>query len=660
MKKRGIGFILYIFVIFGVFHIASAEIFMGQPDDLYNIGDELRMNVSLLESSSTTSFFSAVLTCENKEVEIYRAPISLKSGEQRAISFFAKMDRAIINDLIGECFILAKYAGKEERSRNFEISNLINTQIFLQKSVYSPEEKLEINGRAVKKNGKEIDGFINVKINELEIDASEIVKNGNFNISFNVPSQAVAENYFIEIEVYEKDDSGEITNIGNSKTSFKVKQIPKKIEIAFIEENVFPGKDFLYLMKLNDQSGKEISSDLNLVIYDSKGIIIEKRVVNTGESNILILEKNATPGNWKIESSLGELKEIRSFYVEQVEKAGYEVNEGILTIFNEGNVVYKKPLEIFIGDVKEIKEIELDVGEVKKFRLSAPEGNYPIQIYDGEENRNVGSSYLTGNAVSVRNLESTGSIASSLIIWLMVALSGAFAFVYGRSVIKKKFYGRMPETRVFNLSNNNLSKIPDYSMEERVKNNVSSGYVNKSSKRGESSIIALNIKNMQEISEDEQASSMIKRAVRLMKEAKAIVKQDNDGYFFVFSDGIDNNVPLYAVKKARILESQLQDYNRKNALNINFGLGGNFGEMIIEKSLQGEIFHSLGNTSIVAKRAAEKSNGELLISQPLHRKTANVVKTEFLREDNLFKIKHIIEREEHEEFIDRFMNRQKR
>ena len=57
-----------------------------------------------------------------------------------------------------------------------------------------------------------------------------------------------------------------------------------------------------------------------------------------------------------------------------------------LLVTNVGNVPYRKAIQIVIGNEIEIKELNLEVGQSKQFRLLAPDGDYKISVTDGSWN----------------------------------------------------------------------------------------------------------------------------------------------------------------------------------------------------------------------------------------------------------------------------------
>ena len=97
MKKS-----LFIFLILLV-PLVSAEILISQTNSLYNLGDDFDVTISVLANSDTSSFFTTQLACvstnETKLIEIYKSPLSLKSGEEKTITISASFDKFLVGTL---------------------------------------------------------------------------------------------------------------------------------------------------------------------------------------------------------------------------------------------------------------------------------------------------------------------------------------------------------------------------------------------------------------------------------------------------------------------------------------------------------------------------------------------------------------------------------
>ena len=114
-----------------------------------------------------------------------------------------------------------------------------------------------------------------------------------------------------------------------------------------------------------------------------------------------------------------------------------------------------------------------------------------------------------------------------------------------------------------------------------------------------------------------------------------------------------------ALSLAEEISSILNEYNKHYALKINYGLGIHLGEMIIESNREGKIrFTSVGSTTIIPKRAADRSNGFVYLSEIVHRRMLGKIKCEKISSEGYWKLNQIVRRDEHKDFINKFMKKQ--
>src|SRR3989344_8538520 len=98
IKKR----LLIIFAIFILLPIVGAEIFIGQPDSLYNLGDELTILITITPSSSTSGFVIAELVCGSESREIYKNPLNIPSGKEKEIELNLVFDEFLVGEMKGD------------------------------------------------------------------------------------------------------------------------------------------------------------------------------------------------------------------------------------------------------------------------------------------------------------------------------------------------------------------------------------------------------------------------------------------------------------------------------------------------------------------------------------------------------------------------------
>lgn len=643
MKKEIVlAFLLVIFVV----PMISAEILMGQPKTLYNVGDEFSIDITLKPNSNMNGLLVASLVCDSNSsgsVDLYKNSFSIKSGEEKVTKISAVLSNSLIGSLIGQCYISTSYGPDSANSQKFEISRDMYIQLQVDGIVFSPGEYVGIRGTAVKKNGQKVDGFVEVKVEQANAFVSKPATNGEFNFNFTLPKNSPPGTYPIEARVYERDNEGEISNEGSESISIEVKQLLERLDIAFNSQSVKPGEDLVYNIILYDQAGNQAEGDISSVIYKPGDVVFAKKLIKSGEENRLSVGLNFTPGYWRIEASMDDLSAKKLFYVQELQSAVFSLINDSLLIYNNGNVPYKKPVEVSIGGVVEIKQMNLGIGESKKFRLSAPNGEYSVKINDGENENVLGNAFLTGRAIGVGDYKlGEGATAKILpLLWiLIIVVLGVAAFYLYKKVRKKNFYGQTPVA----VGN---------------RQSMQNSLVDRGEKQ-EAAVIALKLGNWEQIKGNEIINGLINRALLKAKESKAKIYQEGDFRLVILAPVVtklsDNN--RYAVKVAQDIYDILKEHNDKASQKIKFGLGVNTGSLIAEIKEGKFKFTSVGNTVSIAKKIAGHMHDGILMSENFQKKVISSVKSDKLPGLGAWKIKRIADHDKYSKFLGDFLNRQ--
>jgi hypothetical protein len=677
MKKE----VFALLMLFSLLSIASAEIIVTQPNSLYSVGDDFNVTIAISQNQDVNDFLQASLICPEKEVELLKSPVAVKADIQKNIPLEITLDKSLIGNSIGECAIRASYLDEQQSSQKFEISNRIDVTSQINNSVLLPGETTSISGTAKKANGQELEGFAEASIEEIEFSSSSTVDSGKFEFEITLPDNTPASTYNLRIRAYEKN-LNEITNEGATTSTIRIKQVVRKIDLAFDSQSISPGNQLAYVPLLYDQSGNEVNQDVGITIYDPNDTIIEKKLVKTGTTEVLETQQNFAPGYWKIDAKLNDLRVEKTFYIEELQKATFELVNQTLVIHNVGNVPYTKPLEVGIGDVNEIKDLSLEVGETKILELMAPDGEYDIQINNGEENRVLGRAALTGNAISVKEMKDFAGKNYPIGMWIILILVLVYlVYKYYKKTRNHNYYGFTPKVSLpikINPKQENkpikldLSSPPASSLAENRPQitpkagisliNTKSNNIVDNGEKQEVAIIALKIKNSSEVSDPESnAADAIEKALFIAKNVRAKVYASQDYKICIFSPSITKHPEnfLLAVKIAKQISDSLIAHNKKFAHKIDFGIAVTKGLMIVESKAGEFKFTSVGNVTILAKNAAERSNQELLITEDLQRRVMANVKGDKIPGTNLWKVNNIVDRSEHSNFISGFMQRQK-
>lgn len=651
--KREVSLILLSAFLLFLIPTVSAEMFISQPKTTYNIGDDFSFNVTIVPSSDANGFFIAEIECSGESsgsVEIYRVPLSLKIGNQKVIEISGKFENFLTEDLGGTCYLSAMHEHSRASTSNFEIARKVYVSTWTDKIIINPNDRINVSGKGIKTNGQLVTkGFVELRVSDLNITVFKSVESGQFNIMISIPDDARAGEHSISARIYEKDGDGKITNEGEGNTTIKINQVIRKSEIAISAQAIEPENEFIYTALLHDQSGENIAKNVDTSIYYPNGRLFARKVVLSGEANKLTIAGNFTPGTWRIESNADGIKSNRSFYVEEYESADFKLSEGTLTVTNTGNVPYKKPVEVVIGGTSEVEEVDVDVGETKKYALSAPDGQYSISIRDGQIEQELGTSFLTGRAIGVE-AEGNGGIFSRsyLFIWIMlIGICALVAVLQYRRVSNLPYYGQTP------------SSYPAPMKADKSEDGIIS-----EGNREECSIISLKLKNSEDIEKTNgDAISSIERALTRARDARAKIYSDKNYRTMVFAPSLTNEKDnsMKAVAIAKEIENTFNEHNKRYGEKIMFGLGVHSGEMIVGSSKGGEFkFNSIGNTIPYVKKIADSVSHGVGVSEMVHRRILGKVKSDKIEGTNYWRIAKIRDRELHSDFISRFVERQRR
>ena len=643
--------VLFIIITAGLFLASSvsAELLIEQPSYTYNIGDEFNISVTVNSLTNTDDFFLAKLVCNSGEKDIYKSPESIKAGEQKTVFISARLREFLTDNFTGECYVKADYGSDEAISQKFYITNEVEINLEINGALFNPGEVVRISGEAIKKNGQLLNGFVQLSVSELNFSVYLPISKGKFSFNFTIPEYSYARTYNIIANAYEKDSSGEIINEGNATASIRVKQIARKIDLEFSLLTIKPGDDLAYTIRLYDQAGEDFKGDASVIVYKPDKSVFQKKLVKAGEPNTIKTTYNSTPDYWKIEAKAYDLTKEKGFYIEKAESASFDLVNRSLIVTNTGNVPYNRLIEVSIGEINELKEIKLELGQTKQYKLSAPKGEYEVSIKDGSKAEALGMASLTGGAISVGDV--TGLIKSNSLIFAWVALIIILLLIillYYRKIRKKSYFGQTPKL----LAPIKIVSAP--------KINADNAMADKG-EREEAVMIALNIKNYDILTKnDPDIDTAINNVLYKAKEAKAKIYLNGDYRIMIFSHLLtgedDNNIR--AVNVAKDIQASLSD--QALVKKMKFGIGIHSGEIIVEIKEGKFKLTSIGNIIPAVKKIAEYSNSDILMSEKMHRRVMGAVQAERLSNLPIWRIKKIANRDENTQFIDNFLKRQRR
>lgn len=635
-----------------------AEISISQPKSIYNVGDDLSISISLKSGQNAEGLLKMALVCGNNTNDFYLSPLSLNANQEKRIDANITFNKAFLRDLQGKCVVHVTTPIGDSESQGFEITDRIELTITLNKLNFEAGEQVQLKGTMLKPNAKLFSGFIELALEGTDIKIVRPVNSNQFQVNFTLPENIRSGSYKLQSKVYEKDRNDEITNQGFDETQIAISKVPQKIEIAIATQSVTPGGDISFKVFMYDQANDEVPGDVSVIVKEPENEIIMQKLAKTGELMNFHIENNATAGYWKIEASFQGLSVKRLFYVENQEFANFEIIGDMLYITNKGNTAYRKAVQIAIGDEVEIKELDLEIGEAKKFRLVAPDGIYRVSVTDGKETLTLDTVSLTGNAIGVLTEKSGNIFVKYPLVWIFIIIVfGMFILMMFERFSDRKF-----------IAYNVQERTPIEVKKQWTSEGLTLGGVRQAEHalslnghKEEAALVALKIKNMHELSKENLKG--IEPYFDEIYDKKGVVYTTGEYFVVILTPSITKTFKnnINAVKIARSISEKLHAHNAKFSKKINFGVGLNYGSIIVEPLRDRLKFASVGNALSLAKRIAELSHGEVLLSKDANAHIDSEIKTEKTMKEgvDLYTLKKVTERGDYHGFISRFLERNK-
>lgn len=176
--------------------------------------------------------------------------------------------------------------------------------------------------------------------------------------------------------------------------------------------------------------------------------------------------------------------------------------------------------------------------------------------------------------------------------------------------------------------------------------------------KNRAAIIALKIKN----SINKFSKENLEKAIEHVYDKKGAVYEHGNMIFVIFSPIITKSFrnEIEAAKDAERIAAGLKEHNRKFNDKIEFGIAVNSGEIINKIEDRKLKFTSLGTLTIAAKKLAELSHGEVLMTKEAYEKAMAEVKADkkIINGTEVYEVKKVADYEKNKKFINDFLKRE--
>ncbi|MEK6894655.1 MAG: hypothetical protein AABX10_04280 [Nanoarchaeota archaeon] len=694
MKMRMMILVAFAFL---AIPLASSSIFIEPLKNVYNYGDQIEVNTIIVPSVTTSSHYIVDLKCGNTiSYNIFNSFFQAQAGIEQPVVVATELLNPLLDNVTAPCYLRATFGSDVVNSNTFTLSKVLNLESELEFENLNPGDTLHLSGYSITKSEVPVNGFAELFIPALNLYKSAVVTNGVFNISIDFPLNVKSGEHNYTLEVHNTDHNSRKINFGSNYGKFSVGQILKEVRINVNEESAKPESDFIFRVDAVDQAGDPVLKEVSLTINQPKGVPFIKKVVKSGEDQKINFMLSDIPGYWSIETDVEGMKNRKLFYLSEVNTLQTSLINNTLIVTNIGNSAYSGPLEITIGTVVEIKQINLGPGETEKLTISAPDGEYSIKVSDqAGEQKTLGSAFLTGNAIKVTSFKEDFiyTFTNPLIWWLGVALLILVIVLVQIKIRMQKMPRPSPSaSSMMTSQSDNVFKPSKIEFTPNTRSNVDMtannkkfdmSWLNNRSNPAVSAPVNVPFSTTPKISPAnlfgvenhgirERAAAIalyitsnspamvatMNRALSLAQETGAKVYVDGEYKIVLFSPRLTRNQDneANAVNVARRMQAIFLEHMSMSS-DGNFGLGVSDGEIISEIENNRFHFTSTGNLISYAKRLAHASNTKLLISDSIRRKLISTVKADKSPYQGVWEVTRVMDYSPSRDFIKRFSDR---
>lgn len=656
---RGILTILLLGIL--LISTVSAEIIINQqPKDSYNLGDTIKIPVTIKTITPVSGTFQMDLLCNGHQINFYKNGVGLDAGEEQKMEPSLVLTGEVIGEIKGECVIKSILAGEYVLSREFKIQNTLTLGITSDQVEFEPGTSILIQGDAIKANGKDVEGFVDFEIisgnGTVGIMHTESINRGFFLANISIPKEMKAGVHLVKINAYEKDNLGAITNQGFLTHNIIISQISTSLEIVFETSEAEPGVSLMVKAILHDQTGEKIENTVIITIKDSKDKILEQTEIPTDQFLEFPVPHNQPAGDLQVIAVSNFITSESDITVPEKTDISIELINKTLILKNTGNVLYSDNVLIKIGEEVLNVNATLDIDEEQKYILSAPDGQYTVEIMGISKDV-----MLTGKVVNVK--KASGGVISLIrypFVWIFImVVLGFVGFMVVRKGYKRSFIGRVIKRKKKSPHEGDMALTKKSLITTHHKAELS---LSIKGEKQSVSIVSLKIKNLGELeSKKGNAEETLQKIVDMAGGEKAYVYENQSNIFFILAPATTKTFKneKTALDIAQKAEEVLNHHNKLFNQKINFGISLNYGAIIAKLDKGILRFMSLGTLITSAKKTSSLAHNEVLLGEKIRERLSKEVRTEKHKKDGVevYSIKEVrTHPKDHEKFIKQFLS----
>lgn len=679
MKREKIYFVVFTFILVIFFtQIISADIIIEKkPQEVYNLGDVIVIPGKIKVLSDTSGMLNIDLLCSGHMTNFFKNGINLKSGGEKSFEASLVLTKNIIGETKGICKIKATLLDEFILTDEFEISDEINVSFELEKSSFSPGENQIIKGNAIKENGKDANGFVVMEIiegNSTVISETSTVSNGIFSINLTFSPEMKAGNYSLKVSSYEQDSLKTKTNQGSLTKQISIIQVPTNLEISFENKSIEPGNNLKVKAILRDQTGEKILGTISFItIKNQNGKILEQKEMQTDEFLEYPISYKTPASNWTIVALSNKIYSETKFEILEKESVYIELINKTIILKNTGNVPYNQTVLIKIGNESVNIDTYLQVGEEKKYLLTAPNGVYNVEVITEKGSMLTSDVALTGNSINAKEAsESLVTAAKYPLVWIfLIFLLGFVAFVLYKRSRKKSFFGHMTSKMSSRIHSKKESSTENSFPDKKsffVTRNPAQISLSIKGEKQKSVVLGIHIKNLHDLQSKKGAfKETLQKIIEEAENENSYTYESGSYLFFIFAPV---KTRTFSNEKSALGLAQktitiLKEHNRKFKDKIDFGLAIGQGTIVAKEHSESKTgrtimhFMAMGNLMQILKKLSSHSKGEILLDEKANSNLKEHAKTEKhgSKEKTYYSVKELKDSEEHKKFIRRFLER---